>query len=73
MIHSILFTALFGLFGKMFIHEDPEGNAGTIRMKNAVWVDLVNMILWLLSSLYGVGMFFKNRSTRSMHTGRAEV
>ena len=37
---SILYTALFGLFGRMFIRENPEGNAGIQQMKNAVWVDL---------------------------------
>lgn len=38
--HSILFTALFGLFGKMFIHANTGGDSGIQTMKNAVWVDL---------------------------------
>ena len=32
----ILWIALFGLFGSMFIKENPEGNGGIKRMKNAV-------------------------------------
>ena len=41
---SIMFTALFGVFGKMFINENPEGDSGIQQMKNAVWVDLGKMI-----------------------------
>ncbi|KAK2067347.1 hypothetical protein P8C59_001097 [Phyllachora maydis] len=33
----ILWIALFGLFGSMFIKERAEGDAGVQRMKNAVW------------------------------------
>lgn len=32
----ILWIALFGLFGNMYIKEDAEGNKGIKRMKNAV-------------------------------------
>ncbi|KAL9629653.1 MAG: hypothetical protein Q9164_006784, partial [Protoblastenia rupestris] len=39
----ILWTAVFGVFGKMYINEDPESLGDIGRMKNAVWVDLVNM------------------------------
>lgn len=56
----------------MYIHEDPEGDVGITRMKNAVWVDLVNVFLWLISAIYG-GLSFKNRTHRSKHTGRAVV
>ena len=42
-------------------------------MKNAVWIDLINMILWLVTALYGAVMFFALRNKRSMHTGRATV
>lgn len=69
----ILWVAVFGIFGKMYIHEDPEGDSGIQRMKNAVWVDLVNMLLWLSSAAYSTFLFFKYRNTRSLHTGRAHV
>jgi hypothetical protein len=41
----ILWIALFGLFGNMYIKENAEGDSGVQRMKNAVWVDLVNALL----------------------------
>ncbi|KAI9684110.1 MAG: hypothetical protein M1829_003380 [Trizodia sp. TS-e1964] len=69
----ILWVAVFGIFGKMYIHEDPEGDSGIQRMKNAVWVDLVNMLLWLITACLSAALFFKYRHTRSLHTGRANV
>lgn len=42
-------------------------------MKNAVWVDLVNMLLWLVTAVMGVVVFFMMRGNRSLHTGRAAV
>ena len=71
--YSILWIALFGLFGKLYIHENPEGDAGIQRMKNAVWVDLVNALLWLISAVAGAVMFFFGGEKRSLHTGRATV
>lgn len=58
---------------QMYIHEDPEGDGGIRRMKNAVWVDLVNMLLWLIASLAAAGYWFKHRDERSRFTGRAHV
>lgn len=70
---SILWTAVFGIFGKLYIHANPQGDGGIKRMKNAVWVDLVNMLLWLFSSVMAVVLFFTMRGGRSLHTGRANV
>jgi hypothetical protein len=71
---SILWTAVFGTFGKLYINETPDpGDTATRRMKNAVWIDLVNMILWFLTTLLGAALFFKYRKTRSTYTGRATV
>ncbi|TAQ83052.1 hypothetical protein B7494_g8624 [Chlorociboria aeruginascens] len=47
----ILWIALFGLFGNMYIKENAEGDSGITRMKHAVWVDLVNALLWLFSAI----------------------
>ncbi|KAL8946943.1 MAG: hypothetical protein Q9222_006727 [Ikaeria aurantiellina] len=69
----ILFTALFGLFGNMYIHENPEGDGAIKRMKNAVWIDLINMLLWFVTAIYGMVMFFFFRGSKSLHTGRATV
>ncbi|KAJ4355436.1 uncharacterized protein N0V89_003452 [Didymosphaeria variabile] len=55
----ILYIAAFGIFGKMYINEDPEGNGGIIRMKHAVWILLVNMLLWFTSFVYGAVVFWK--------------
>lgn len=69
-----MWTALFGTFGKIFIpaHPTPK-QSGQRRMKNAVWVDLVNMLLWLVTAVYSTLIFFRNRTTRTLHTGRAKV
>lgn len=69
----ILWIALFGLFGKMYIHEHAEGDHGVQRMKNAVWVDLVNALLWLISAV-GMAVFWvQSRNGRTRWTGRATV
>jgi len=67
----ILWIAVFGVFGKMYIREDAEGNSGVQRMKNAVWVDLVNVLLWLVSAIYGAILFRASRPGRP--TGRTTV
>ncbi|EMC94260.1 hypothetical protein BAUCODRAFT_141621 [Baudoinia panamericana UAMH 10762] len=71
----ILWTALFGLFGSLYIHYHPSPKqSGQIRMKHAVWVDLVNMLLWFITAIYSTLIFFLFRSDRrTLHTGRAKV
>lgn len=70
----ILWTALFGLFGRIFIPAKPTPKqGGQIRMKHAVWVDLTCMLLWLITAIYSTIIFFRARGGRSMHTGRAKV
>jgi len=65
------YMVLFGIFGKMYIKENPEGNGGITRMKNAVWIDLVNMLLWFGTGVYGAFVFWKSRNARTTFTGRA--
>lgn len=72
-IMFIFYLAAFGVFGKMYIKEDPEGNKGIVRMKNAVWILLVNMLLWLITASYGAFIFLKHRKARTVHTGRAQM
>lgn len=67
----ICYLVAFGIFGKMFIGENPEGNSGIKRMKNAVWVLLTNMLLWFITALIGAFIFWKARKARTVHTGRA--
>ncbi|PBP21785.1 hypothetical protein BUE80_DR007179 [Diplocarpon rosae] len=72
-ILCVLWIALFGLFGNMYIRERAEGDAGVQRMKNAVWVDLANAMLWLLSAV-GMAIFWRrNQAQRTNWTGRARV
>lgn len=69
----VLWIALFGVFGKMYMHEDPEGDSGVQRMKNAVWVDLVSALLWLLTAVAAFGYWWGHKERHSRFTGRARV
>ena len=69
----ILWVALFGLFGNMYIKEDAEGNGDIQRMKNAVWVDLANMLLWFIGTVAGAAYWWVHKDRHSRFTGRAEL
>jgi len=73
LILFILWIALFGLFGKMYINENPEGNSDIQRMKNAVWVVLANALLWLIATIGYFVYWWGHRERRSRFTGRAKV
>ncbi|EAW12741.1 MARVEL domain-containing protein [Aspergillus clavatus NRRL 1] len=45
-VMCVLWLTLFGIFGKMYIGVYTEGD-GVKRMRHAVWVDLVNLGLWV--------------------------
>lgn len=68
-----LWIVLFGIFGKLFINERAEGDGGIQRMKNAVWVVLVNMLLWLLTAVAMATTWWQGRHSRTTFTGRAHV
>jgi len=68
-----LWIALFGVFGSMYIHADPQGDAGIQRMKNAVWVDLTNALLWLFTSVAAFVYWWSHRERKTRFTGRATV
>ena len=69
----IFWIAVFGVFGKLYIHADPQGDSGIQRMKNAVWVDLINALLWLVSAIGMLVYFTKQMGGRTRFTGRATV
>ncbi|KAM3427454.1 hypothetical protein NHJ13734_008975 [Beauveria thailandica] len=69
----ILNITLFGVFAKLYLHEDARGNGAVTRMKNAIWVDLTSALLWLLVALASAGYWWKHRDVRSRFTGRAHV
>lgn len=57
----------------MYIKEDAEGDGDIQRMKNAVWVDLANALLWLISALASAAYWWTHRERRTRFTGRAKV
>jgi len=61
---------VFGIFGHLYIPTSPYNDS---RERSAVWIDLINMLLWLISALFGLLMFFRSRNGKSLHTGRATV
>jgi H+/Cl- antiporter ClcA len=69
----ILWIALFGVFGHLYIHANAQGDSGITRMKNAVWVDLVNALLWLGSAVGMLVYWVTHRGGRTRFTGRAAV
>jgi hypothetical protein len=57
----VLWLALFGTFYTIFFVsggiEDPDNmKADKHRMKAAVWLDLVNFLLWMASALFSTAM-----------------
>lgn len=52
MFMCVLWLVLFGIFGKMYLPENPEGDLDIVRMKHAVWVDLVNLLLWTATMIW---------------------
>lgn len=66
-----LWIVLFGIFGNMYIKENAEGDSGVQRMKNAVWVDLANALLWLITACVMAGYWWRNRNGKSVFTSRA--
>ena len=67
----ICYLVAFGIFGSMYIGEDPEGNKGITRMKHGVWVLLTNVVLWFITAVVGAALFWRARKARTTHTGRA--
>ncbi|GAB7362889.1 hypothetical protein MBLNU230_g3191t1 [Neophaeotheca triangularis] len=73
-IMFILWTAVFGVFGRIYIPANPTPEQhGQHRMKNAVWIDLVNMLLWFVTAIYSTVIWWRSRVSTTMHTGRAHV
>lgn len=53
----VAWIVVFGIFAGIFLKRDSDDEkykgSSTGAMKTAVWVDLVNVILWLVSGVYG--------------------
>jgi hypothetical protein len=58
----VCWLVVFGIFAGIFLHrdgDDPEyKGASTTAMKTAVWFDLLNVLLWLASGVYGAVKVF---------------
>jgi hypothetical protein len=54
--YSLLWLVLFGIFGKIYI-----GGGHTGRMNHAVWVDLLNLFLWLFTAGWRGGQCWGRR------------
>ncbi|KAL1958692.1 hypothetical protein VTO42DRAFT_4035 [Malbranchea cinnamomea] len=50
-ILCILWLTLFGIFAKKYITADEINNDVT-RMKNAVWIDLINLSFWIITAVW---------------------
>jgi hypothetical protein len=60
---------VFGIFGKLYIPEDAEGDGPIQRMKDFVWVDLTCFLLWLFTAVIGLWfIWFKERPHRARTT-----
>lgn len=71
---SILWTTLFGIFGKIYIPAHPTPRqTGQIRMKHAVWIDLINMLLWFVTLISGLVVMWREKPRKTGFTGRAPV
>lgn len=57
----LILLTLFGIFGKMYFPEKPELDLGIVRMKHAVWVDLVNWLLWTITMVWSGLRWWKGR------------
>jgi len=58
----LLWLILFGIFGKMYIGQNPNGDSGIVRMKHAVWVDLVNLLMWTCTATWSGLRWWKGKS-----------
>lgn len=69
----IAWIVVFGIFAGIFLGRDsdePYKGSSTTAMKTAVWVDLVNAILWMVSGVYGCVKTFLGEKVDTL-TGRA--
>ncbi|KAF2150233.1 hypothetical protein K461DRAFT_217845, partial [Myriangium duriaei CBS 260.36] len=63
LILSIMWVAVFGIFAKLYVRTHPTIHQVHARkMRNAVWVDLVNMLLWFVTFITGLVIWKKNRN-----------
>ncbi|KAJ5414575.1 hypothetical protein N7509_001202 [Penicillium cosmopolitanum] len=64
----VLWMAQVGVFGNIYIRHDSdiqqpyvEATQSITRMRAAVWIGLINMLLWLLTTVLGVAWCIRTR------------
>ncbi|KAJ5984516.1 hypothetical protein N7481_006615 [Penicillium waksmanii] len=64
----VLWIAQVGVFGNIYIRHDSdvqqpyvESTQSITRMRAAVWISLINMFLWLLTTILGVAWCIRTR------------
>ncbi|EED17507.1 conserved hypothetical protein [Talaromyces stipitatus ATCC 10500] len=57
----LIWLVLFGVFAKMYLSEDPEGDGAIERMRHATWIDLVNLLLWVVTMVWSGMRLGKDR------------
>jgi len=78
-ILSVLWLAQVGTFGNIYIHHEiqdqyVEATRSILGMRSAVWIGMINMVLWLLTTVLGVTWCVCTRKiTRRMDKDEVEV
>lgn len=64
----VLWMAQVGVFGGIYIRQDSdiqqsyvEATQSITRMRAAVWISLINLLLWLLTTILGVAWCIRTR------------
>ncbi|KIW16586.1 hypothetical protein PV08_03774 [Exophiala spinifera] len=65
----ILWAALSGIFGSMYIGEKTEMEWGIHRMKIAVGFDLAGLVLWFITAVMGTWWIFSQRRVAGRVSG----
>ncbi|KGO68686.1 hypothetical protein PEX1_035060 [Penicillium expansum] len=64
----VLWLAQVGVFGNLYTsHVDTEYETATVsvpRMRAAVWIDLVNMLLWFMTMVLGISWCIWTRKVK---------
>jgi hypothetical protein len=51
----ILWATLTGIFASIYVGAKPGKDDSITRMKQAVWVDLTNLVMWVISTAWQGG------------------
>ncbi|KAJ5182768.1 hypothetical protein N7492_000384 [Penicillium capsulatum] len=74
----VLWLTLFGIFGKMYIGVHPSGDKGVAglgdaskidRMRHAVWIDLINLAMWVATASWVLLRWLKSRRAGAVGDG----